>query len=293
MTLRSLRIFVAVANYKNMTKTAEKLFISQSSISQAISEIEEEYNVVLFDRLKNGLVLTTVGNDMLKYAKSILAQYDELESVLKSDSLNPRIRLGASSTAGATIIKQIIRDLLNINNKLDYSTFVGNTSSVEEKILSNEIDIGIVEGDVISPDIKSEFLASDKLVFICSPDHRFYGKSSISIYDLANEPLILREETSGTRKQLTDQFKTLQITPNIVWSCTNNEVVISAVKENLGVSVLSARLCYESLSNGTLWSCDIRDVNLARSFKLVYHKDKYFSKTMNDFVTLARKYGSK
>lgn len=290
MTLRSLKIFVAVATYKNMTKTAEKLFISQPSISQAISEIEEEYNVVLFDRLKNGLVLTTVGNDMLKYAKAILSQYDELESVLKSDSLNPRIRLGASSTAGATIIKQIIRELMDLNKKLDYTTFVGNTSSVEEKILSNEIDIGIVEGDISFSDIKSEFLANDKLVLICSPEHRFYGKTSISIFDLANEPLILREESSGTRKQLTDNFKALHITPNIVWSCTNNEVVISAVKENLGVSVLSAKLCYESLSNGTLWSCNIRDVNLARTFKLVYHKDKYFSKTMKDFVTLVKKY---
>lgn len=292
MTLRSLRIFVAVATYKNMTKTAEKLYITQSSISQAISEIESEYNVVLFDRLKNGLVLTSIGSDMLKYAKSILSQFDELESVLLNDSKNPRIRIGASSTAGGTIIKQIVRDLLDLNEKLDYSTFVGNTSSVIEKILSNEIDIGIVEGDITSPDIKTEFLSSDKLVLVCSPAHRFYGKSSISIQDLANEPLILREESSGTRRQLTDQFKNLDIKPNIVWDCTNNEVVISAVKEDLGVSVISARSCYDSLANGTLWSCDIADVDLERTFKLIYHKNKYFSKTMNDFVDLARKYGS-
>lgn len=290
MTLRSLRIFVALANYGTMTKTAEKLYISQSSISQVISEIEKEYNVVLFDRLKNGLVLTSVGNDMLKYAKSILTQFDELQNVLLNDAKYPRIKVGASSTAGSTIMKAIIRDLISLNENLDYSMFVDNTPAVEEKLLANEIDLGIVEGDIQSPDIRMEYLGSDKLIFICSPEHKFYGKSKISIHDIAKEPLILREESSGTRRQLTDQFKSLGIKPNIVWSCTNNEVVISAVKENLGVSVLSAKLCYESLSNGSLWSCDISDANLARTFKLIYHKDKYFSKTMNDFVELAKKY---
>jgi len=290
MTLRSLRIFVAVASYGNMTKTADKLYISQSSISQAIADLEKEYNVVLFDRLKNGLILTSVGNDMLKYAISILNMFDELETILSNDSKNPRIRIGASTTAGSTILKEIVVDLIKLNPNLEYTTFVGNTKSVEEKILSNEIDLGIVEGDVISKDIKIEQLAEDKMVFVCSPKHRFYGKSNISIYDLEKEPLILREETSGTRKQLTDQLKEFNIDTNVVWSCSNSEVVLSAVKENLGVSVLSAKLCYESLANGTLWSCDIKDANLTRKFKLIYHKDKFFTKTMNDFVFLSKKY---
>jgi len=293
MTLRALRIFVAVANYKNMTKTAEKLLITQSSISQAISEIENEYNVVLFDRLKNGLVLTSIGKDMLSYAKNILSQFDELQNVLMNDSNRARIRVGASSTAGSTVIKEIIRDLKDKNALLDYSAFIENTSQIEEKILSNEIDLGIVEGEISSPDITSEEIGDDKMVLICSKDHRFYGQSSVSIKDIANEPLILREESSSTRSQLTKQLKHLGIIPNIAWSCANYEVVISAVKENLGVSVISAKLCYDSLANGTLWSCDINDAKLNRQFKLIYHKDKYFSKIMNEFVEFAKKYCSK
>jgi len=290
MTLRSLRIFVTLATYKNMTRTAEKLFLTQSSISQVISQIEEEYNVVLFDRMKNGLSLTNVGNDMLKYAQSILNLYDELEAVMLKDSTNPKIRIGASVTVGSTILKNIIEELIKANKNLDYFSFVDNSRVIEDKVLSNEVDIGIIDGPLSHPDLKYEFLTDDKMVLICSPEHRLAGAKSVKLSEVAKESLIVREENSYSRKQIVDAFKELKVEPNIVWSCSTADAVKEAVKQNLGISVLSKRTVQDDLDQGLLCAIDISDVNLARQFKLIYNKEKYFTNTMNQFVELARKY---
>jgi len=293
MTLRSLEIFVTLATYKNMTKTAEKLFLTQSSISQVISQIESEYKVILFDRLKNGLELTSVGNDMLGYAKSILNLYDELESVLKKDSDNPRIRIGASVNIGLTILESIVTELIKEIPNLQYTTYCDNTKSIQDKLASNELDIGIVDGVITNKDILSETLTDDKMILICAPKHRFNGMDEVSLEEIVKEPLILREESSGARKQLLDVMKDLNEEPKIIWTATSGDVVKQAVKKNLGISVLSKRLVEEDLANGSLYGCGIKDVNLRREFKLIYHKDKFFTNTMKTFKEIVEEIAKK
>ncbi len=292
MTLRSLKIFVTVAELQNMTKAAEKLIITQSSISQAIADIEEEYNVVLFDRLKNGLRLTALGENAYKYAKSLLGLYQEFENILKHDSEKPKIRIGASITVGATIMRSIIDELRKQIDNVEYVTYVENTKQIEEKILKNELDIAVVEGNVSSKDLISEVITNDKMVLICSLKHKFYGRNNITIDEIANEPLVLREERSGTRLQLIRQLEALNIEPNVVWTCNTPEVVKAAVKENFGISAISRRLVYEDLANGTLWSCNIKDAELSREFKLIYRKDKYLTKVIKEFMRITREYST-
>lgn len=292
MTLRSLKIFVTVAELQNMTKAAEKLIITQSSISQAIADIEEEYNVILFDRLKNGLRLTALGENAYKYAKSLLGLYQEFENILKHDSEKPKIRIGASITVGATIMRSIIDELRKQIDNVEYVTYVENTKQIEEKILKNELDIAVVEGNVSSKDLISEVITNDKMVLICSLKHKFYGRNNITIDEIANEPLVLREERSGTRLQLIRQLEALNIEPNVVWTCNTPEVVKAAVKENFGISAISRRLVYEDLANGTLWSCNIKDAELSREFKLIYRKDKYLTKVIKEFMRITREYST-
>jgi len=289
MTLRALRIFVTLATYKNMTKTADKMFLTQSSISQVITQIEKEYNVVLFDRMKSGLVLTPVGNEMLERAQKILNQYDELESILLKDSSNPKIRIGASVNIGTTILESIVVELLEKIPNLQYNIVVLSTQSIEEKVLANEIDIAIVDGRLNSKDIIVEKLTDDEMILICSPHHKFNGRYEVTLDEIAKEPLILREESSGARKQLADEFKKINIEPNVVWTCSSSEVVKNAVKKNLGITVLQRCIAAEEVLNGIFWGCTISDVDLSREFKLIYHKDKYFTNSMDEFSKIARK----
>jgi len=288
MTLRSLKIFIKVAELENMTKAADVLYTTQSSVSQVILDMEKEYNVVLFERLKNSLKLTEVGKEMLRYAYSIINSYDELENVLKHGSHNPRIRIGSSVSVGSTIIQNIVDELIHSIKNIKYSAFVGNTQMVEDGINKNEIDVGIVEGKIKSEDIVEIPLVEDPMVLICSPSHRLYGRETISMKELSNEPLIVREEGSGTRNQIMNEFTQLKLTPNVVWTCSNHEVVKQMVKQGFGISVMSYRIACDDIKKGSLWGCKISDANLSRTFRIVYHKDKYITTAMQKFIEIAQ-----
>lgn len=284
MTIRSLEILMAIVECGNMSKAAAKLNITQSSVSQTVSDIEKEYGVLLFDRLKNGLHLTAVGSDVVSYARNILNLETEMRSTLMHDSRNARIRIGASVTVGSSLIKKMVAELSASDQYFNYSVLIGNTRLIEKKILSNDLDIGYVEGEITSDDLRSEVIIDDKLVLACSPKHAFYGRESITLRDLDNIPLILREEGSGTRVQFLEQLEGAGYRAKIRWSCCSTDIVIKAVKENLGVTVISEKLVEEDVKNGELWMCGIGDAKLQRTFKLIYHKDKYFTNSMKRFV---------
>ncbi len=286
MTIRNLEIFVAIVECGNMSKAADKLWITQSSVSQAISEMEKEYNVLLFDRLKSGLQLTQVGQEMLKYAKNILNLINEMENVLQHESRSPKIRIGASATVGATVMRGYITDLLKEIPSEDYSVFVSNTTNIEQMLINNDLDIAIVEGECTNKDLKSEIVMDDRLVLICAPQHKFYGRAKVSLEEIAKEPLVLREIGSGTREQFLESLSEKGLHAEVKWNCNSPDIVKRAVKENLGVSVISERLVREDVEDGTLWACIIDDPNFVRTFKIIYHKDKYFTKTMKSLVKI-------
>ncbi|MCQ2409381.1 MAG: LysR family transcriptional regulator [Clostridia bacterium] len=279
-----MEILVAIVECGNMSKAAAKLNITQSSVSQAISEIEKEYGVLLFDRLKSGLYLTAIGKEVVAYAKNILNLETEMKNTLMHDSRNTKIRIGGSVTIGSTLLKKMVKELTANNQYFNYSVLIANTKSIEDKIISNDLDIGFVEGDITSDDLRSEVILDDRLVMACSPNHTFASRTSITLKELDDIPLVLREEGSGTRRQFLEQLEAAGIQPKIRWSCCSTDIVLKAVKENLGVTVISGKLVEEDVKKGELAICDIADANLTRSFKLIYHKDKYFTNSMRRFV---------
>ena len=285
MTFRNLQIFSKVAELGSMSKAAEALYISQPSVSLAISDIEREYNVLLFDRVSRSLYLTYSGEKLLEYANSILYMREEMEEFLNNESANPCIRIGATATVGACIMSPIISDLLQSIPNLKHEVLVANTLIIEDLLLKSKLDIGLVEGTVRNPNLETKEVIRDRLVFTCSTDHRFMGRKSIRLEELDNEPLILREPGSGTRAQLEDLLKIKGFQCNIRWSCYNIEAIKDAIMHNLGVSVMSERLVRDSLQRRELWVCDIEGSDeFNRTFKLAYHRNKVFTDSMNQFV---------
>lgn len=292
MTLRNLEIFVAVVELGSMSAAARELVITQSSVSQVILDIEKDYGINLFERFNRGLKLTPTGEEMLKYAKNIILLNKELDSVLNHESKVLRIRLGATATIGATVMKAIVLDLQREYPKIKCEVSVANTRTIEEKIMNNELDVGLVEGNISNDDLIQEVAMRDKMVFICGCAHRLCGRTSIKIEEVRNDHWVMREAGSGTRAQVMRELKAHNIQPDIRWCCNSLETVKSAVADGIGVSVLSRRLVKGDFEDGKLWISDISNADFERTFKLVYHKDKYMTKTMKSFVNLCYRYGN-
>nr|WP_319490053.1 LysR family transcriptional regulator [uncultured Caproiciproducens sp.] len=286
MTLRHFKIFVAVCDTMNMTSAAETLFMSQSAVSQAIAELESHYDVRLFERLSRKLYLTQAGQKLLSYARHMIRMNAEVEDDMKTLHHNGSIRIGASVTVGTYVLPKLVSTYKKINCQANVEVFEDNTEKIEKLILHDQIDIGLVEGEAISPDVLNRTFMDDELVLICSADHRFASCSPIEPKELEQEEFIIREKGSGTRKTFEDGMTANHLTWKTIWTCNNADTIKMAVAQGLGVSVISRRAVVNEVASGLLCQISIKGLQFERQFKLIYHKNKYLTESMKQFIAL-------
>ncbi|NMM62612.1 LysR family transcriptional regulator [Clostridium sp. P21] len=287
MSLRHLKIFVAVCDKMNMTKASEILFMSQSAVSQAISELEKHYDVHLFERLSKKLYLTQAGEKLLSYARYIIKLNTELENDMKTLYQNGSIRIGASVTVGAYVLPKLVSHFQRSNPETDITVYEENTEKIEKMLLHDEIDIALVEGETTNSDILSKPFMNDELILICSDNHRFAKLPYVESYELQKEKFIIREKGSGTRKTFEDKMTENQLTWKPTWTCNNTDTIKIAVAEGLGISVISRHSVKSELASGILCEIPVKGIKFKRQFKIIYHKNKYLTEIMKRFIDLS------
>ncbi|WP_234124951.1 LysR family transcriptional regulator [Clostridium hydrogenum] len=286
MSLRHFKIFVAVCEKMNMSKAAEALFISQSAISQAISELENYYGVRLFERLSRKLYLTSAGEKLLGYAMHMIKLNEELESSMKALHEKGSIRIGASVTIGAYVLPKLVARFQNINAETDIKVYEENTEKIGKMILNDKIDIALVEGQISTPDILQIPFMKDELILICGHNHKFAKLKGVEPKELEREKFIIREKGSGTRKTFEDKMTEKKLNWEAAWICNNTDTIKMSVAEGLGVSVISRCSCLNELSRKILYEIPVKGVSFEREFKVIYHKNKYLTGTIKRFIEL-------
>lgn len=290
MTIRHIEIFVKVAECGKMSEAARRMNISQSSVSQAISDIESEYKIRLFERLSKSLYLTPVGEGFLNYARHFLSLQNSIHQYLLESGGIKDIRIGATLTVGTCVINTIISYLKQKNLSCRPDVFVDNTCILEDKLMKSELDIALVEGKILNANLVTIPVIKDTMVLICGAKHPFWGKKVIHIKDLENQDLIMREKGSGTRAQLEEQLISSHIPYHIRWTCHNTEAIKNAVMSNEGISIISERLIRKEYKQKKLWACTIKEFLMQRSFDIVYHVDKFQFDIMKDFITACQEF---
>ena len=283
MINRELEIFIAVAECGKMGAAAQKLYITQSSVSQSISSIEKEFGVRLFERISHSLYLTDVGETLLQYARSLSAVTKDMDAFLRSASGYRRLRVGATVTVGTCVIGPVLNTVKAEIPEIRLNVCVANTRLLEDMLIKNEIDAALVEGAVKNPDLVYTPVIKDRLVLICPPGHEFWGRESVRAEELSSQSLILRESGSGTRALFESQMAAKGIPLDITWQCYNSEAIKNAVIAGHGVSVISQRLVENELRSGALCACGIEGIELERYFSIVHHKNKLITKEIECF----------
>lgn len=284
MTLRSLEIFVAVVKYKKMCEASKHLHISQPTISQAINELESEYNVLLFNRLSKKLYITDAGKKLYEFAQNILSLRDEMEKSMINMSTDKIITLGATMTVGRCVLVDIIKNFENEYSNIKINVIIDNTVTIEQMILNGEIDIALIEGTIKSSELLSTPIIPDSLVLVCHNEHPLANINSIDIKELSAYQFILREEGSGTREVFEQHLKNNNVNINIKWSCHGSDSIVEAVLANQGLTVISKRLVDSYVYDSILNIVNINNIQMDRHFSLVYHKTKYLSSYIKDFI---------
>ncbi len=284
MTIRHLKIFITVAECGKMRKAAELLYISQPSVSQAISELEKYYGVKLFERLSQRIYLTEAGKDLLESARHLVNSFDHIDSMMKQASHTPIVKLGGSVSVGTCFFDSLTMLIENEFDHIDLRVTINNTEYIEKEVLLSHIDLGIVEGLVKSKDIVKIPLYKDELVIVVGKTHPFFNKDSILLEDLNGQAYISREDGSHTR----NQYETILSQNNIQminkWVSTNTESIKKAVIKGSGLAIMSKLIILDEIKTGTLRIVPVEHIQVKRDIHLIYHKDKYLSQELNKII---------
>lgn len=292
MTLRNMRIFLAVADFGSMSEAAKQLDIAQPSVSGTIAEIEEQYGIRLFERLGRKLYITQTGKRLEDYARHILSMFDTMELELKNAKETVPLQLGATLTVGTCVMCDLLQRYQDVCSGAVPQVYVDNTKNIERMLLRSELDAAIVEGRIESKELKTRTILYDPLVLVASAkDNPFEGKLVVRKKDLCGIPFILREAGSGTRALFERAMGELPIQKG--WTCTNSEAILNAVENGFGCTVISRRLAEDRLNRGTLVQIPVEDAQFERAFSLVWHKNKFISKQMKQFMRLCSEIADK
>ncbi len=288
MTLRHMRIFIAVYEGKSMTVAAKKLFIAQPSVSLAIKELEDYYGVKLFDRISRRLHITEQGKEFYKYASHINSLFDDLEYKINDWDKTGIISIGSSITIGNYLLPGFIKEFNDIYENTKVYITIDNSEEIEKKVISNEVDFGLIENIPHSKHLLMEKFEKDKLVLICGANHPLFNKTEIEIEELLDYDFILRKKGSGSRELFDSTMLTKKIEIKPVGESISNSAIIQHVIAGLGLSVIPYLLVERDVAAGKLYIIEIKDILFARDFYLIYHKNKYISEATQKLMDICR-----
>lgn len=281
ITLRQLEVFAEVLKSGSTTQASVMLALSQSAVSAALTDLEGQLGVQLFDRVGKRLVVNEHGRLLYPRALALLEQTTEIEQLFRED--NGAIRVYASSTIGNYILPAMIARYRHDFPDLPLELSVGNSQDVINAVLDFRVDIGLIEGPCHSTEIVSEPWLEDELVVFAAPSSPL-TKGPVTLEQLAASSWILRERGSGTR-ELVD-YLLLSHLPRfqMAMELGNSEAIKHAVRHGLGISCLSRRVIAEQLQAGTLSEVPVPLPRLVRTLWRVHHRQKHISNAITRFL---------
>ena len=272
MTIRHLKIFIAVAESASMSAAANRLYLTQPTVSQAIRDLENHYQVHLFERLHKKLFITEEGRQLLELARMAVGNFDSLELSMQRFQERLSLRIGSSLTVGTCLMSSVISDLEAACPKMDVYSFVSNTAEIEQKLLRRELDAAVVEGTIESPRLTAVPIVEDSLVLVCGKNHDFYKKEVVYNSELEGRKFAVREKGSGTRKLFEQYLSAHNIHIQTSWEANCPRTILNAVIHNNALAVLSQRLLKHEIRHRSVKIFHYETGEWNRSFKLVYLK---------------------
>jgi DNA-binding transcriptional LysR family regulator len=235
--LQKYQAFLKTVETGNITKAALELSYSQSSVSKMIADLEKEWGIVLFDRGKNGVSLTSDGKALLPAIRSLLASYENLnEQVTSLSGLTAgTIRIGLFASAAEQWMPNIIRAFQKDYPQIRYELQLGDYDEIETWIENGTVDCGFLLLPT-RPDFYVKWIEDDELVAALPPEHPLTKKEKIAPEDLTGEPFLLLEH--GGKTEVSHFLEEHHVTPDVRFTTWDDYAIMAMVEKGLGIGLL-------------------------------------------------------
>ncbi|HEY1685369.1 MAG TPA: LysR family transcriptional regulator [Tepidisphaeraceae bacterium] len=288
MNPNHLALFHAVSEAGSFTKAAERLFISQPALSQQVGQLEQSLGVKLFDRLPRGVRLTHAGQILAAHAARIAAldeqalrQIQELRGLARG-----RLTIGASQTIGVYLMPEILGRFRRMHPQIDLDLQIGNTEVIQQRLADDLLDLALTEGFIQQPDLDASIFEQDNLVAIVPPRHSLLEKKSVSAKQFCVEPMIAREQGSGTRAVIERALARKSVQRTVAMTLGNLEAIKRAVQAGIGVAIVSRLSITQELAAGTLIELPLTDLQIRRPLHRLELRGKVRSPAAEALVSM-------
>jgi len=286
MELRHLQTFSEAAERESFTRAAESLHITQAAVSQHVAALETELQASLFDRRGRGVRLTENGRQMYQYARRILELVAEASTTLSASTqhISGDLAIAASSVPAEWLVPELLVEFRDRYPEIRESLSVSDSSVATTAIETGDADVGFVGEVPRSSQLKSTAVVQDELVLVSAADHPWTGTGTTTLKQLCQQPLIVREPGSGSRRCVEQALRQHGISPTdltIAMEVNSNDAIRAAVERGVGVAFLSQR---DKRHEFGLAHITIRGFHARRHLYLVYNPTRPLADPARTFV---------
>lgn len=290
MNIEQIEAFIYVSLTGNFSKAGDILFISQPSVSARIKALESEIGFQLFDRSGKSISLTKEGELFLPYAKTALESFQAgLLAVHQRNSITKgELNISVVMTLSNYILPILIKEFHDEYPSIKLTVHTGHSHNVLDMVLNHEVSLGISRS-VSHPRIETIHLFGDELVLTIYPGHPFSSRKTVSLEEIANEPLILFNRGSIDWMLISNALNNLELKPNVVLETDNIEIVKQMVKKEMGMGILPRSSIQGELLSHNLKLVDLEQIPKPnRPFQLIYLKETKIEGVLELFVKFVR-----
>ncbi|HJC47146.1 MAG TPA: LysR family transcriptional regulator [Candidatus Lachnoclostridium pullistercoris] len=290
MEVRQLKTFVIIAQEESFSRAAELLGYSQSAVTVQIRLLEEELQVRLFDRMGKKTALTGQGRQFLEYANRIIQEVNRAkEAVVRESELLEPLHVGTLESLCFSKLPPVLGYFRRNYPKVAIKITTASPKELIAMMEKNQLDlIYFLDRPRYSNNWNKELEVREPIVFVASSDSPFAGKRGLKLEEILEEPFFLTEKNENYRREL-DQYlesRNRELVPFL--EITNTEFIIQMIRKNRGISYLPYFAVHESLKRGELAVLDVADFRIAMYRQIFYHKNKWRTREMEEFIRLAK-----
>lgn len=294
MNLEHLRTLQSIVEHGSLSAAARAKRISQPAVTKQLQRMEAELGLALLERgPKRQVELTPAGERVLAFARETLAHYEILERELAALKTMGRgiLTLAASTIPGEYVLPGLLAAFRTRYPQVEVQMSVSDTAGVLTRLLADEADVGVVGSTTRRPGLHLERLIGDEIVLAVPPDHAFAGRTEVTVEELRGQPLVLREEGSGTRQSVETALAATGIDmpqDDVALVLGSTQAILQAVAQGLGLGFVSARAAEQAEAAGHLACVGLVGVDLSRQLYLAYLPKRAGDPLVARFLDFAR-----
>lgn len=289
MELYPLRVFLTVATEKSFSRAGEKLLRTQPAISLAVQRLEMELGEKLLDRTGRELVLTDAGRIVLEYCRRFENLERELENALAElrDMAAGRLSIGANESTALYLLKHI-EAYRRLYPKVKVQVRRALSSKIPAQLIDGDLEMGVISFDPEDDRLETKIIYTDHLSFVVSPQHRFAGRTSVSIKELGMETFIAHNVLSPYRDVVLRAFQRSKVPLNMDVEMPTVETIRRMVQRNEGVAFLPKMCVEQELEQGLLAEVEVEELRVDRKIRLVYPAKRVLSHAARAFLEVVQ-----